>query len=205
VLDGGCPISEALVVFCEPLLSEPGAGPLRTAVNAARVGHNHWALRRLTDELDANGGKRELRAHLEEVVERYEPHTNSPPHAAAVRSAYDVAADTARSRKLTSAGSGCGSGVVPDVGGCTGEDTPRVARFLLQHQHAPGECRAVFAAWRGHGSPLRHRPTVASCVFGGHAIWWTVEADSEGSALTLLPKYVADRTDAIRVSEVEIP
>jgi hypothetical protein len=46
---------------------------------------------------------------------------------------------------------------------------------------------------------------VASCVFGGHAIWWTVEAASEGAALALLPMYVADRTKAIRVREVEIP
>jgi hypothetical protein len=63
----------------------------------------------------------------------------------------------------------------------------------------------VFAAWTGHESPLRHRATVASCVFGGHAIWWTVDAASEGAALALLPVYVADRTEAIRVSEVEIP
>jgi hypothetical protein len=78
-----------------PLMSEPAPGPLRTAVSATRVGHNHWALRRLTDALDATSHQRELlRAHLEEVVESYERHTNSPPHAAAVRFAYEVAADT---------------------------------------------------------------------------------------------------------------
>jgi hypothetical protein len=76
-------------------MSEPAAGPLRTAVNATRLGHNHRALRRLTDELDANGRRREqLRIHLGEVVESYERHTNSPPHAAAVRFAYEVAAET---------------------------------------------------------------------------------------------------------------
>jgi hypothetical protein len=80
-----------------------------------------------------------------------------------------------------------------------------MARFLLHHQHAPCECRAAFAAWTGHESPLRRRATVASCVFGGHAIWWTVEAADEGAALELLPSYVADRTEAIRVREVEIP
>ena len=63
----------------------------------------------------------------------------------------------------------------------------------------------MFAAWTGHESPLRHRAAVASCVFGGHAICWTVEAASEGAALALLPMYVAERTKAIRVREVEIP
>jgi hypothetical protein len=47
--------------------------------------------------------------------------------------------------------------------------------------------------------------TVASCVFGGHAIWWTVEAGSEEEALALLPVYVAERTTATPVREVEIP
>jgi hypothetical protein len=78
-------------------------------------------------------------------------------------------------------------------------------RFLLHHQHAPRECPAVFAAWKGHESPLRRRVTVASCVFGGHAIWWTVEAGSEEEALALLPVYVAERTTATPVREVEIP
>jgi hypothetical protein len=40
---------------------------------------------------------------------------------------------------------------------------------------------------------------------GGHAIWWNVEAASEEEALRLLPAYVAERTTATRVSEVEIP
>jgi hypothetical protein len=54
-------------------------------------------------------------------------------------------------------------------------------------------------------SPLRPRPTLASCRTGGHAIWWTVEADSEGEALRLLPFYVAARTTISRVSDVQIP
>ena len=54
-------------------------------------------------------------------------------------------------------------------------------------------------------SPLRHRATLASCRSGGHAIWWTVQADSENDALALLPFYVAERTTATRVSEVDIP
>jgi hypothetical protein len=77
--------------------------------------------------------------------------------------------------------------------------------YLLHHRHEPDECGVVFAAFRGLQSPLRHRATLASCRSGGHAIWWTVQADSENDALALLPFYVAERTTATRVSEVEIP
>ena len=77
--------------------------------------------------------------------------------------------------------------------------------YLLHHSHEPHECGVVFAAFRGHPSPLRHRATLASCRSGGHAIWWTVQADSQNDALALLPFYVAERTTATRVSEVEIP
>jgi hypothetical protein len=80
-----------------------------------------------------------------------------------------------------------------------------MARFLLEHRHEPRECGVVFAAFRGHDSPLRHRPTLASCRSGGHAIWWTVDAESEEDARRLLPRYVAERTNVNRVSEVEIP
>ena len=54
-------------------------------------------------------------------------------------------------------------------------------------------------------APLRHQATLASCRTGGHAIWWTVDADSEAEALRLLPFYVAERTTSIPVSEVQIP
>jgi hypothetical protein len=80
-----------------------------------------------------------------------------------------------------------------------------VSRYLLQHLHEPHECGVVFAAFKGHRSPLRHQPTLASCRSGGHAIWWTVEASSEEEALALLPFYVAERTTVAKVSEVEIP
>jgi hypothetical protein len=80
-----------------------------------------------------------------------------------------------------------------------------VPRYLLQHRHEPHECGVVFASFKGHDSPLRHRATVASCRSGGHAIWWHVEATSEQEALRLLPPYVAARTTVTRVSEVEIP
>jgi hypothetical protein len=80
-----------------------------------------------------------------------------------------------------------------------------VARYVLQHRHQPNECGVVFAAFKGHDSPLRHRPTLASCRSGGHAIWWTVDAECEEEALRQLPYYVAERTTVSRVSEVEIP
>jgi hypothetical protein len=80
-----------------------------------------------------------------------------------------------------------------------------MARYLLQHQHQPRECGAVFASFKGYDSPLRHEAALASCRAGGHAIWWTVEAESQAAALRLLPAYVAERTTVARVSEVEIP
>jgi hypothetical protein len=80
-----------------------------------------------------------------------------------------------------------------------------VPRYLLEHRHEPQECGVVFTSFKGHPSPLRHRPTLGSCRSGGHAIWWTVEAESEEEALALLPSYVAKRTTVTRVSEVEIP
>jgi hypothetical protein len=78
-------------------------------------------------------------------------------------------------------------------------------RYLLQHRHAPGECGVVFASFKGHESPLRHRMTLTSCRSGGHSIWWTVDAASEDDALRLLPSYVARRTTVARVNEVQIP
>ena len=78
-------------------------------------------------------------------------------------------------------------------------------RFLLHHRHEPHECGIVFAAFKGDDSPLRRKATLTSCRSGDHAIWWTVEAESERAALGLLPVYVAERTTVTRVSEIEIP
>jgi hypothetical protein len=78
-------------------------------------------------------------------------------------------------------------------------------RYLLEHQHEPDECPVVFASFKGQDSPLRHRATLASCRSGGHAIWWTVDVDTQAEALAQLPSYVAARTTVTRVSEVEIP
>jgi hypothetical protein len=78
-------------------------------------------------------------------------------------------------------------------------------RYLLYHRHEPDECGVVFASFKGHESPLRHKATLASCRSGGHAIWWTVDAASEEEALGLLPSYIAERTTVAHVSEVDIP
>ena len=80
-----------------------------------------------------------------------------------------------------------------------------MARYLLDHRHQPGECRVVFASWRGFESPLRHHVATASCSSGGHGIWWQVDAASTEEALAHLPRYVAERTTVTQVSEVEIP
>jgi hypothetical protein len=80
-----------------------------------------------------------------------------------------------------------------------------MTRYLLHHRHEADECGVVFASFRGHRSPLRHQSTLASCRSGGHAIWWAVDAATEEDALALLPGYVADRTTATSVSEVQIP
>ena len=85
------------------------------------------------------------------------------------------------------------------------EQAHPVTRYLLHHRHTPNECGVVFASFKGHESPLRHRATLASCRSGGHEIWWTVDTDSEEEALELLPFYVAERSTITRVSEVQIP
>jgi hypothetical protein len=80
-----------------------------------------------------------------------------------------------------------------------------MTQYLLQHRHEPRECGVVFASFKGHASPLRHRVTLASCRSGGHAIWWTVDAETEEQALRLLPPYVAARTTVAHVDEIDIP
>jgi hypothetical protein len=80
-----------------------------------------------------------------------------------------------------------------------------MASFLLHHRHDPAKCGVAFAAFKGHDSPLRHASTFSSCAAGGHEIWWVVEAEDHSEALDLLPHYVARRTTAIPIREVQIP
>jgi hypothetical protein len=85
----------------------------------------------------------------------------------------------------------------------------RMPQFMLIHRHSAGECRVAFASWRGFDSPLRKAGAIGSCVLvdgtADHEIWWTVEAPDEASALTQLPPYIAERTQAREVGEVSIP
>jgi hypothetical protein len=78
-------------------------------------------------------------------------------------------------------------------------------RYLIHHRHEPAECGVVFASFRGHDTPLRHQSALASCAFGGHAIWWVVHASTSEEALDLLPFFAAQRATAVRVGEVDIP
>ena len=77
--------------------------------------------------------------------------------------------------------------------------------FLVQHRHDPHDCGIAFMAFKGHDSPLRRQAALASCHFGGHAIWWTVTAETEQAALGLLPFFIAQRSTVVRVREVVIP
>jgi hypothetical protein len=77
--------------------------------------------------------------------------------------------------------------------------------FILTHRHEPHECAAAFAAWHGFESPLRRGRVESSCLAGGHGLWWRVEAPDLAGALSLLPRFVAARTEAIEVRAVDIP
>jgi hypothetical protein len=78
-------------------------------------------------------------------------------------------------------------------------------RYLDHHRHDPHECGVAFASFKGTESALRHRPALASCVFGDHAIWWTVDARDEQDARQRLPFFVAERSTLTRVADVVIP
>jgi hypothetical protein len=80
-----------------------------------------------------------------------------------------------------------------------------MAFFLLHHHHAAPDCSAAFAAWQGFDSPLRRHSAPSTCLAGGHEVWWRVEAPDPPAALALLPPYVARRTRAIAVRDVQIP
>jgi hypothetical protein len=45
----------------------------------------------------------------------------------------------------------------------------------------------------------------SSCLVGEHGLWWRVEAPDQAGALALLPRFVATRTNAVQVREVQIP
>ena len=78
-------------------------------------------------------------------------------------------------------------------------------RYIVHHHHEPHQCGIAFASFKGEDSTHRHRAAVSSCLTGGHDIWWLVEAGSAGEALAQLPHYIATRSNATTVTEVQIP
>ena len=80
-----------------------------------------------------------------------------------------------------------------------------MARFLVHHRHEPRDCGVAFASFKGEATPLRHRATFASCLSGGHEVWWLVDAGSARDALAQLPHYIATRSTVTPISEVQIP
>jgi len=55
------------------------------------------------------------------------------------------------------------------------------------------------------GGRYRDLSTFASCLEGGHEVWWDVNAFDANGALALLPPFVAVRATVTEVSEVQIP
>jgi hypothetical protein len=80
-----------------------------------------------------------------------------------------------------------------------------MALYLLEHRHGPTECGAAFASWKGFDSPLRETQTWCSCLSGDHGLWFVTDAPDDATALGLLPRYLAERTHVLRVTEVSIP
>jgi hypothetical protein len=79
-----------------------------------------------------------------------------------------------------------------------------MALFVLHHHHQSHECASAFAAWKASRSPLHDRPATSSCVYGGHDMWWRVEAADADEALALLPEWVAARTAVHAVTEIDV-
>jgi len=77
--------------------------------------------------------------------------------------------------------------------------------FILHHEHRADECAAAFAAWSGFASPLRRHAVPSTCLAGGHAVWWKVQAADVAAALALVPPFVRARTRPTEVRDVEIP
>jgi hypothetical protein len=80
-----------------------------------------------------------------------------------------------------------------------------MARYLLHHQHEPSQCGVAYTAFKGEPSPLRHRAALASCLTGGHEMWWVVDASSPDDARGQLPHFLATRSTVTMITEVEIP
>ena len=77
--------------------------------------------------------------------------------------------------------------------------------FLLHHHHEPAECEAAFAAWRGFSSPLRRHPAPSTCLAGGHALWWKVEAADQRASTRAAAGLRRAPNGPIEVRDIEIP
>jgi hypothetical protein len=77
-----------------PLMSEPAAGPLREAVDRARIGHNHWVLKEVFDKLRRTSSKRELDSYVRRVIQKYTANSGTAAYASAVMAGYQIVRGT---------------------------------------------------------------------------------------------------------------
>ena len=66
------------------------ATPLGREIDFGRVGHNHWALKQITDKLTQARRTGVLEDHVEAIVAAYEQATPLRNYAAAVRLAFNI-------------------------------------------------------------------------------------------------------------------
>jgi hypothetical protein len=78
-----------------PLLGAPAGPAARVAAGMARIGHNHWVLRRLEAEAQRHAADGSLRPWAEEVVGQYLTGPGDADWKAATRAAWNVADATA--------------------------------------------------------------------------------------------------------------
>jgi hypothetical protein len=77
--------------------------------------------------------------------------------------------------------------------------------YLLHHRHRPEECEAAFAAWQGFTSALRGSSAFSTCLEGGHDLWRLIPAPDSAAVISLVPKFVAERSSVVRVREISLP
>jgi len=73
-----------------PLMSEPTAGPLREAVDRARIGHNHWVLEEIFGKVRDASSKKELDTYVRSVIQKYTANSGTDAYAAAVLAGYRI-------------------------------------------------------------------------------------------------------------------
>jgi hypothetical protein len=73
-----------------PLFSEPGSGPLRKAVDQARIGHNHWVVDEIMNEIKLSSTREDFMTAVETIISNYENNTKGDQYARAIRFAYNL-------------------------------------------------------------------------------------------------------------------